>query len=70
MKKLNPSKHIKDNVDHVLIWSVLANAPKSKFQRQVLQLYYIVLEKSTLNKQLLSDRLNLFQARVTCCIIM
>ena len=27
MNKSNPSKHIKDNLDHVLNWSVLTNAP-------------------------------------------
>ena len=52
MNKSNPSKHIKDNLDHVLNWSVLANAPKNMFQRKVLEAYYIVLEKPTLNEQL------------------
>ena len=37
---------------------MLANAPKNIFQQKVLEAYYIVLEKPTLNKQLESDRLN------------
>ena len=54
----NPSKHIKDNLDHVFNWSVLANAPENMFN--VLVAYYIVLKKPTLNEQLENDRLNLF----------
>ena len=59
MKNLNPLKHIKDNLDHVFNWSVLANA-KNMFQRKVLEGYYIALEKPTLNEQLEPDRLNPF----------
>ena len=58
--KSNPSKCIKDNLDHVFNWSVSANAPKKTFQPKVLEAYYIVLEKPTLNEQLQPDRLNLF----------
>ena len=32
MNKSNSLKPIKDNLDHVLNWSVLANAPKNMFQ--------------------------------------
>ena len=64
-KVSNPSKHIKDNVDHVFHWSVLARAPTKMFQRKVLVEYYIVLEKPTLNDQLEPDRLNLFRNGVT-----
>ena len=49
MNKSNPSKHIKDNLDHDFNWSVLANAPNNMFQRKVLEVYYIVLEKPTLS---------------------
>ena len=52
MKKSNPSKHIKDNLDYVFNWSVLANAPKNIFQRKVLEPYYIVLEKIPLMNNL------------------
>ena len=31
MNKSNSLKPIKDNLDHVLNWSVLANAPKNMF---------------------------------------
>ena len=44
-KVSNPSKHIKDNVDHTFHWSVLARAPTNTFQRKRLEAYYIVLEK-------------------------
>ena len=64
-KVSNPSKHIKDNVDHTFHWSVLARAPTNTSQRKVLEAYYIVLEKPTLNDQLEPDRLNLFRNGVT-----
>ena len=50
MNKSNPSKHIKDNLDRVFNWSLLANPPKNMFQRKVLETCYIVLEKPTLNE--------------------
>ena len=65
MKKSNPSKHIKDNLDHVFNWSVLTNARKKKFHQKVLEVHYIVLEKPTLNEQLGPDRLNLFRNGLT-----
>ena len=49
VKKPNLSKQIKDNLDHVFKWSGLSNAPKDMFQQKVLEMYYIVLEKTTLN---------------------
>ena len=45
----NPSKHIRDNVDHTLHWLVSARAPTNTFQQKMLEAYYIVLEKPTLN---------------------
>ena len=45
---------------------MLANAPKNMFQQKVLEAYYIVLEKHTLNEQLESEWLNLFWNGVTC----
>ena len=53
------------NVDHTFHWSVLARAPTNTSQRKVLEAYYIVLEKPTLNDQLEPDRLNLFRNGVT-----
>ena len=41
MKKSNPSKHIKNNVDYGVSWSMLANAPKNMFQRKVLERHYM-----------------------------
>ena len=52
MKMSNPSKHIKDNLDHVFNWSVNANVPKNMFQQSVLQAHYIVLEKPSVNEKL------------------
>ena len=60
-KVTNPSKHVRDNVDHTFHWSVLMRAPTYTFERQVLEAYYIVLEKPTLNDQLDADRINLFR---------
>ena len=48
MKTSNQWKHIKDYVNHVLNWPVLGNAPKNKFQQKVLEVCYIILDKSLL----------------------
>ena len=48
MKKVNLPKHVKDKIDQVFNWSVLGNAPKSKFQRKVFVFYYIAVEKYAL----------------------
>ena len=63
--KSNPSKQVKDNLDHAFNWSVLANARKDMFQQEFLEAYYIALEEPTLNEQLEPNRLNLFQNGVT-----
>ena len=64
-KVLNSSKRIKDNVDHMFHWSMLARATTNMLQQKVLEAYYIVLEKPTLNDQLEPDRLNLFRNGMT-----
>ena len=69
MNRSNQSKHIKDNLDHVFNWSVLANAPKNMLQQKILEAYYIVLEKPTSNEQLELNRLNLFPNGVTLNIL-
>lgn len=56
MKKSNPSRHSKDNFDHIFNWSVLANAAKNMIQRNVLEAYYIALEQPTLIEQLEPDK--------------
>ena len=61
MKKSNPSRHSKNNFDHIFNWSVLANAAKNMVQRNVLEAYYIALEQPTLIEQLEPDKLNLFR---------
>ena len=43
-------KYIKDNIDHVFNWSVLVNASTNMFPWKVLEAYYIVFEKPTLNE--------------------
>ena len=65
MKKSNSSNHIKDNLDLVFTWSLLANAPKNMFQQKVLVTYYVVLEKPNLNEQLEPNRLNQFRNNIT-----
>ena len=50
MNKSNPSKHIKDNFDFVINWFVLANASKIMFPLKVLEAYYIILEKPTIDE--------------------
>ena len=61
MGKANLFKDIKDNLDHVFNWSVLTNAPENIIQLKVVGVYYILLEKLTLNEQLEPAGLHLFQ---------
>ena len=61
MKKSNPSKHSKDNNEYIFNWSILDNSSKNMFQRKMLEEYYIVLQKPTLNEQPEFNRLNLFR---------
>ena len=39
INKSNPSKHIKNNLDHDFTWLVLANAPKNMFQKRRMTLF-------------------------------
>ena len=66
MKLSNLSKYVRDNIDRTCYWSVLARASTYTFQWKVLEAYYIVLEKATLNDQFKSDRLSVFINGVTC----
>lgn len=49
-KKSKPSKHIKDTVDLVFNWSLLAKARTNLIQQKIQERYYIVSEKPILNE--------------------
>ena len=65
MKTLNPSKYIKDNLDHTFFWLVSVGNCSKELVLRILGVYNIVLEKPTLNDQPEPDRLNLFRNGVT-----
>ena len=55
--KLNPSKHIEDDLDKVFNWSVLANTSKNMYvSKKNPKGVFTDLEKHTLNEQLEPDK--------------
>ena len=64
-EKSNPSKHLNSNITHHLSWSVICNAPAKKMTRKILEAYFITLSKPTLNDQIDSDLLHLFNDGIT-----
>ena len=59
--KSNPAKHLRDNSDHSFTWKVICNAPNRKLAHKILEVYFIVTMKSSLNDQIDSDLLNPFR---------
>ena len=41
--KSNPSKHLRDNIDHSFTWKVICNAPNRKLARKILEAYILLL---------------------------
>ena len=63
--KSNPLKHINSHLDHTFTWSIICNAPTKKFKRNMIEGYFIVIIKPTLNDQLDSDLVHLFRNGIT-----
>ena len=60
-----PSKHIKNNINHVFEWKILCNAPKNSRSRKNLEASYISLKRPQLNEQIDFNTLSLFRNGVT-----
>ena len=63
--KSEPSKHLRENIDHEFTWSVISDAPKNMRTRRNLEASFFGLYKPSLNEQLESNTLNLFRNGVT-----
>ena len=63
--KSNSSKHINSHLDHIFTWSIICNAPTSKFKPKAIEAYFIAINKPTLNDQLDSNLLHLFRDGIT-----
>ena len=64
-KSLEPSKHLRSNINHYFTWGVISNAPKNTKTRKNLEASHIALWKLDLNEQKDFERLVLFKNAVT-----
>ena len=60
-----PSKHIKENINHFFDWKVICNAPKNARSRKNLEASFISLTRPSLNEQIDFNTLSLFRNGVT-----
>ena len=63
--KLNPAKHLRDNIDHSFTWKVICNAPSRELMCKILDAYFIATIKPSLNDEVDSDLLHLFRSGIT-----
>ena len=64
-KNSEPGKHIKRNEGHVFTWKVVCKTPKHKLKGRILEAFSIKLKDPSLNNQLDSFQLKLFQNGIT-----
>ena len=64
-KSLEPSKHLRSNINHYFTWIAISNALKNANTRKNLEASYIALWKTELNEQKDFERLILFRNGVT-----
>ena len=60
-----PARHLKKNISHFFIWSIVSDAPTNTRTRKNLEASYIALLRPDLNEQVQSNVLNLFRNGVT-----
>ena len=63
--KSNPTKHLRDNIDHSFNWKVICNAPNRKLTCKILEAYFTATMKPSLNEQIDSDLVHLFKNGIT-----
>ena len=59
--KLNPAKHLRDNIDHSFSSKVICNAGNRKLAHKILEAYFIATMKPRLNDKIDSDLLHIFR---------
>ena len=60
-----PAKHLYITNNHAFQWKILAKCSGSTYKRRILEAYYILLNKPSLNNQLELPTLSLFRHGVT-----
>ena len=68
-KNSEPAKHIKRNEGHVFTWKIVCKTPKHKSKGRILEAFLIKLKNPSLNNQLDSFQLKLFQNAITSLTI-
>ena len=64
-KSSEPAKHLKSNAGHQFEWTVMCRASNLKLKRKILESFLIKLHEPSLNRNIESFRLKLFQNGIT-----
>ena len=64
-EKTESARHLFNNVGHLFVWEILMPAPKDKRKRKNLEAFFIAVQKPSLNEQVKSNVLHLFQNIIT-----
>ena len=60
-----PAKHLRQNLTHSFVWSIISSAPNNTRTRTNLEALFIAIKKPPLNEQVQSNMLNLFRHGIT-----
>ena len=64
-KDSEPSRHLKDHLDHIFHWKIIMSAPHNFNARKNLEAAFIGMKRPPLNAQVTSNKLYLFRNGVT-----
>ena len=60
-EKTEPAIHLSNNIGFLFAWEILMPAPKDKQRHKNFEVYFIAVQKPSLNEQVKSNVLHLFQ---------
>ena len=64
-EKTEPARHLSNNIGHLFAWEIPMPAPKDKRTCKNLEVFFIVVQKPSLNEQVKSSVLHLFRNNIT-----
>ena len=64
-EKTEPARHLSNNIGHLFAWEIPMPAPKDKRTCKNLEVFFIVVQKPSLNEQVKSSVLHLFRNSIT-----
>ena len=64
-EKTESGRHLPNNIGHLFRWEILMPAPKDKRTHTNLEAFFIAVQKPSLNEQVKSNILHLFQSGIT-----